>query len=115
IVASGEQADELADAGIDLELKEVEGQSVAELSTQQAQAGHAVFRTYGGPGGLREEFEQIAADHPDITKLVTIGQTVQGQDIVALKVTRRATRVPDGRRPATLYVGAQHAREWITP
>lgn len=63
ILASGEQAD----AGIDLELKEVEGRSVAELSTQQAQAGHAVFRTYGGPGGLHEEFEQIAADHPDIT------------------------------------------------
>ena len=30
-------------------------------------------------------------------------------------MTRRAARLRDGRRPAVLYVGAQHAREWITP
>src|ERR671914_497757 len=51
---------------------------------------------------------QAAADHPDIAKLVVIGQTVQGQDIVALKVTRRANSTPDGARPATLFSGAQH-------
>jgi predicted deacylase len=77
--------------------------------------GNDVFRPYGGPGGLKEEFEQLAADHPDIVELETIGRTVQGQDIVAVKVTRQARRTPDGRRPAILYVGAQHAREWITP
>ncbi len=74
-----------------------------------------VFRPYGGPGGLKDEFEQLAADHPDIVELETIGRSVQGQDIVAVKVTRQARRTPDGRRPAILYVGAQHAREWITP
>ena len=77
--------------------------------------GYTVFRPYGTRGGLRDEFERLAADHPAITKLVTIGETHQGQDIVALKVTRRAARLRDGRRPAILYVGAQHAREWITP
>ncbi|MBN2624991.1 MAG: immune inhibitor A [Acidimicrobiales bacterium] len=115
VVVSGDEAEELADQGIDLELKEVDGESAAEMSTRLAQAGHAVFRPYGGPGGLKEEFEQIAADNPAIAELVVIGQTVEGQDIVALKVTRNATRVPDGRRPATLFSAAQHAREWITP
>ena len=42
----------------------------------------------------KDEFEQLAAEHPDITKLVTIGQTVQGEDIVALKVSRDASRTP---------------------
>ena len=56
--------------------------------------GGAVFRPYGGAGGLKDEFEQLAAEHPDITKLVTIGQTVQGEDIVALKVSRHASRTP---------------------
>ena len=74
-----------------------------------------MFRPYGTRGGLRDEFERLAAEHPAITKLVTIGETHQGQDIVALKVTRRAAQLRDGRRPAVLYVGAQHAREWITP
>ena len=115
VVVSGEQADELADQGVDLELKQVNGESAAEMSTRLAAEGYAVFRPYGGPGGLKEEFEQIAAANPDITKLVTIGQTVQGQDIVALKVTHRAHQRRDGSRPATLFTGAQHAREWITP
>ena len=86
-----------------------------EPETVASADGDGVFRPYGAPGGLKDEFEQLAAEHPDITKLVTIGQTVQGEDIVALKVSRHARRIRDGRRPATLYLGAQHAREWITP
>jgi hypothetical protein len=115
VVATEAQVDELAEQGVDLELKEVDGESAAEMSTRLAAEGYSVFRQYGAPGGLREEYEQLAADHPDIAKLVVIGQTVQGQDIVALKVTRRANRTRDGARPATLFSAAQHAREWITP
>src|SRR5687767_6443450 len=70
VVVSGEQADELADQGVDLELKEVEGETAAEMSTRLAAEGYSVFRQYGVPGGLKEEFEQIAADNPGITKLV---------------------------------------------
>lgn len=73
VVVSGDEAEALADQGIDLELKEVDGESAAEMSTRLAQAGHAVFRPYGGPGNLKEEFEQIAADNPDIAELVVIG------------------------------------------
>jgi predicted deacylase len=80
-----------------------------------ATGGVDVFRPYGAAGGLREDFGQLAATHPDIAQLVTIGRSLRGQDIVALKVTRNASRTRDGRRPATLYVGAQHAREWISP
>jgi Zinc carboxypeptidase/Immune inhibitor A-like, MAM domain len=115
VVLSGEQADQLAEEGVALEPKLVDGQTVAELSTLQAEAGFEVFRPYSGPGGLKEEFEQIAADNPDIVKLVTIGQTQQGQDIIALKITRKANREKDGAKPATLFSAAQHAREWITP
>ncbi|HEX6569941.1 MAG TPA: M14 family metallopeptidase, partial [Acidimicrobiales bacterium] len=115
VVVSGEQAAALADQGVELELKEVDGESAAEMSTRLAAEGYTVYRQYGAPGGLEDEFEQLAADNPGIAKLVTIGQTVQGQDIVALKLTRRARQTRDGRRPATLFVGAQHAREWITP
>jgi len=46
---------------------------------------------------------------------VVIGKSVQGKDIIALKVTKDANRLRDGRRPAVLYSSAQHAREWITP
>ena len=59
--------------------------------------------------------EQLAAANPRLTKLETIGQTVQGKPLVAVKLTLDARRVRDGARPAVLYSAAQHAREWITP
>ena len=95
--------------------KRIHGMTAAERATALAADGLEVFRHYSGAGGLKEEFEQIAAANPRIAKLVTIGQTHQGQDIVALKVTKNANQMPDGKRPSVLYLGAQHAREWITP
>lgn len=74
-----------------------------------------VFRPYSGSGGLLEELNQIARQNPNLVKRTVIGTTVQGKEIVALKVTKDAAKVPDGRRPAVLYTSAQHAREWITP
>ena len=56
---------------------------------------------------------QLAAQYRGLAKLVVIGQTGQGQDIVALKVTRDARNVPDGERPAMLFSAVNHAREWI--
>ena len=72
-----------------------------------------VFRSYSEPGGIRDEMVQIAAEHRDLAKLVVIGQSGQGQDIVALKVTRDARNVADGARPAMLFSAVNHAREWI--
>ena len=42
-----------------------------------------------------------------------IGTTHQGRDIIALKVTRNARKLKDGKRPAVLYNAMQHAREWL--
>ena len=82
---------------------------------KRAAAAPTVFRPYNTPGGLREELATTAAAHPRLAKLVTVGKTVRGVPIQAVKVTRDARAVPDGRRPAVMYLGAQHAREWITP
>ena len=72
-----------------------------------------VFRSYSEPGGVKNEMTSLAAAHPDIAKLVVIGKSGQGQDIVALKVTRDARNVTDGSRPAMLFSAVNHAREWI--
>ncbi|HEX5782801.1 MAG TPA: M14 family zinc carboxypeptidase [Solirubrobacteraceae bacterium] len=115
VIISGEEAAELRDQGIDLAPKQVDGKTVAQRATALAAQGMEVFRTYSGADGLKAEFEQMARDHRDLAELQTIGRTVKGQDIVALKVTKDARRTRDGKRPAVLYLGAQHAREWITP
>jgi Zinc carboxypeptidase/Immune inhibitor A peptidase M6 len=114
-ILSGAQVAALRREGVDLALKQVDGQSVAERATLQAANGFEVFRRYGGPGGLKEEFEQAADEHRKITKLVTYGATIEGQEIIALKVSKNADRDRDGKKPSVLYLGAQHAREWITP
>ena len=108
-------AQDLANQGVTADLVLVEGMTSSQRATAVAADGHTVFRPYSGTGGLQAEFEQLATDNPGIAKLVTIGRTHQGRNIVALKVTRRARTTRDGRRPATLYAAAQHAREWIAP
>jgi hypothetical protein len=114
-ILSGRQAEALGAKGVELAPKEIGGATAAQRATAEVAQGLKVFRTYSGAGGLREEFEQVAADNPKITKLETYGHTIDGQPIVALKVSRNARTQRDGAKPAVLYLGAQHAREWITP
>ncbi len=114
-IMSGRQAAALARDGVELAPKKVGGVTVAQRATAKAATAMDVFRMYSGAGGLKAEFARAAADNPKITKLVTIGTTHNGQAIVALKVSRDARTKRDGSKPSVLYLGAQHAREWITP
>ncbi len=114
-ILSAGQAAALRREGLAVHTKQVDGQSVAERATALGLDGYEVFRQYGGPGGLLEDFRQTARENRRITKLVTIGRTINDQEIVALKISRDARKMRDGRKPAVLYLGAQHAREWITP
>ena len=68
------------------------------------------------PGGIRDE---LYDDRPEATrsivKLEVLGHTLQGREIIALKVTQRRTTAR--RRHAAggpLHVDDQHAREWIS-
>jgi hypothetical protein len=110
LVLGREQAARLAAAGVPLRAKPV----TKRMRTLQAQAPK-VFRPYGGPGGIEEELTATATRYPRLAKLETVGRTLRGVPMRALKVTVDAPSVPDGRRPSVLYLGGQHAREWITP
>ncbi|MEU5422717.1 M14 family zinc carboxypeptidase [Streptomyces sp. NPDC020667] len=105
------QAAGLRGQGVDLTEKRVPRKTQERLKA----TGDGVFRPYGPKGGLEEEIVATARAHPGLAKVVSIGKTVRGQDILALKVTKDATRTRDGARPAVLYMSNQHAREWITP
>ncbi len=79
-------------------------------------ATRGVFRTYSGEGGIREELMAQAAANPQIAEFRVIGETVQGQEIGAVRLTKNVAqdrRTESALRPSTS--GAQHAREWITP
>lgn len=110
VILSGEQADQLAAAGAELEAKAAPESRMRTFGVQQT-----VYDRYLGDGGILEGLQQQAADHPTIAELVVFGESVQGTDIAAVRVTKNPAKVKDGKRPATVFVGAQHAREWITP
>jgi murein tripeptide amidase MpaA len=117
VVLSEAQAEKFAAAeGIDLEAKtNADGLTTAEAATLEAANGFEVWRTWAGPGGLREEMEDLEGEYDDLTQLITIGQSLLGEPIYAMRVTADADRVRRGKRPSVLYNAAQHAREWITP
>lgn len=115
VVMSELQAAKLRRQGVDLGVKRVDGRPAAQTLQAQAADGHEVFRPYSGDDGLRAEMLAVAEEHPDLVKLVDLGQTRHGRTFTALKVTKNARRLPDGQRPSVLYNAAQHAREWITP
>lgn len=108
---TGGQAKELAAKGIKLAERKVPAKAAARTLA----AGDGVFRPYSGKGGLQEEILRTAQENPGLTKVVSIGKTVQGKDILALKVTKNAKKTRDGGKPSTLFMSNQHAREWITP
>ncbi|MGN9777412.1 M14 family zinc carboxypeptidase [Micromonospora sp. H33] len=114
-VLSKRQAARLAGQGVKLEVKKVRGKDASQALREQAAAGWSAFRSYSEPGGIRDEITATAARYPRLTKVETIGRSVQGKPILAIKVTKDAKKVRDGRRPAVLYASTQHAREWITP
>ncbi|MFE3555706.1 M14 family zinc carboxypeptidase [Streptomyces sp. NPDC059193] len=109
---TGEQAAQLSAQGVRLAERKVPGEGLARA---QKADGDGVFRPYSGKGGLQEEILRTAQRNPALTKVVSIGKTVQGKDILALKVTKNARKTKDGGKPAVLYMSNQHAREWITP
>jgi len=56
---------------------------------------------------------QAAAAHPDITRVYTIGVTLEGRPIPALKISDDP-QTDDPAEPAVLFFGLTHAREHLT-
>ncbi|MBG0856202.1 immune inhibitor A [Streptomyces spinoverrucosus] len=111
VYLTDKQAEKLQKQGVDLKEHTLSPQARARV----AAAGDGVFRPYSGKGNLKEEILRTAQEHPSLTKVVSIGKSLQGQDILALKLTKNARKSKDGAKPSVLYLSNQHAREWITP
>jgi hypothetical protein len=113
ILTAGQNA-RLRAEGVKTELTRVKGgQTVKQFAAAQAANGFQVWRSYDEPGGYRDQLYKLAQDNPKITKLVKLGTTIQGREILALKVTEGARQHRDGHRPGALFSATQHAREWI--
>jgi hypothetical protein len=115
VVLTNAQRAKLAASGVKVKLKRNRrGRTVSAQAAAQAVGGYNVWRSWDEPGGIRDELYRVARENPDLVKLEVLGNTHQGRELIALKVTDNARRKKDGSRPAVLYSSLQHAREWIT-
>jgi hypothetical protein len=114
LVASKAQRAQLARDGIRTKLTRIKGgMTVQEFAAAQSENGFTVWRSWDEPGGYRDQMHAAANNNRGIAKLVRLGTTYQGRELLALRLTAGARGVPDGKRPAVLYSSTQHAREWI--
>ncbi len=114
LVLTSAERDRLKAEGVAVSLlRNKAGQTVQQQAAAQSAYGFNVWRSYDEAGGIRDQLYGIAQRYPSIVKLVRTGTSIQGREILALKVTKNARTIADGSRPAAVYVGGQHAREWI--
>ncbi len=115
LVLAASEVSTLKTKGVNVAVKRnKDGKSARQLAAEQAAGGYVVWRSFDEAGGIRDQMYDIARKNPKIAKLEVIGRSVQGREILALKITRDANTLADGSRPAVLYASTQHAREWIS-
>jgi hypothetical protein len=126
IVATKAQIAKLRKTGIRATLiRDRSGRTARRAAAAQAAGGWTVWRPFartdvevsgsaGNPtANIKTQMENLAANNRNIAKLETIGHSINGLPIYAMKVTRNARTTDDGSRPAVLYSAVQHAREWL--
>jgi hypothetical protein len=116
LVLTPPQRNALRREGIRLQpVRNEDGLTATQAAAQQSQHGFEVWRSNDEPGGIEDQIRAIAADprNRGFVSLHVLGTSHQGRDILALRLTQGARGLPLGRRPAVLYQGTAHAREWI--
>ncbi|MBI4860053.1 MAG: zinc carboxypeptidase [Candidatus Riflebacteria bacterium] len=60
---------------------------------------------------VKAELDGTVAAYPQLAKLTTIGKSIEGRDIWAIRI---GSTTDDGKKPAFLFTGLTHSREWIS-
>ena len=109
LVAAPQDLARLADLG--LSFRSERPRLLAGFPAEPAPAG-GINGDYHSYRELEVELQTLARDYPQLAKLSTIGQSLEGRNLYALKVSDNAAA--DEQEPAFLVVGCHHAREWIS-
>ena len=84
-----------------------EERRAARAAARGLDAFYTDFRTYDE---YQDRMDQFLIDHSDIATGINIGQSHEGRDIRGVVINVDGTE-----KPAVLFNGCQHAREWISP
>ncbi|BDZ56020.1 hypothetical protein GCM10025870_30930 [Agromyces marinus] len=104
LILTESEAEGLAERGVAVKVKKnKDGKSAKQMAQEQSAHGFDVWRSFDEPGGIRDELYRLAKQNPQLVKLVVLGHTYEGREIIALKLTQgaRASRTGRGRRCST--------------
>jgi carboxypeptidase T len=90
----------------------IEQKAVIKYSYPQSLSA-APDEQYKNPQKIAEFVQEVHARYPEITKVVVIGKSLEGRDILAIKISDNAQE--DEVEPAILVNAMHHAREVMTP
>jgi len=90
------------------DIDKVAAEEKARLSGAQVNDGGDWFAEYKNYDAISAYLTQLASRAPDLTSLETIGRSIEGRPIQALRIGGTAP----GATPMMIN-GTQHAREWI--
>lgn len=93
----------LTEQGYDILIREVHG--VTKAPDQE----------YKTPGEIQAILTEIHEQNADITKLVSVGKSLEGRDIWAIKISDNAAEDEGLTEPRVLFNSMHHAREVMTP
>ncbi|HEX6336095.1 MAG TPA: M14 family zinc carboxypeptidase [Jiangellaceae bacterium] len=114
VVLRPNEANRLNRDGFEFEVvRNADGLTAQQAADEQKRRGFKVWRPWDGPAGLEQQIRSVPEEYPGLAELHTIGQTHEGRDILAVRVTSDVANTPLNERPAVLYQGTAHAREWI--
>src|SRR5690349_21523955 len=71
------------------------------------------FSNFHTPAQVNAELDNLAAAHPAIAQMTSIGNSVEGLPIRALK-SSDGVGINDPNEGDVVFVSLNHAREWIT-
>jgi murein tripeptide amidase MpaA len=117
------QFEALAGTGMEFRIliEDVQARIDAERAEIERLAGldnRSWFETYHPWEEIRQFTLGLAAQHPQIASYEVIGQSLEGRDIFAIRITGTGASgggTPAPQRPAVFFNGCQHAREWVSP
>ena len=82
----------------------------AEPVQEETKAGNTIYHDYGE---LTADLQAIEFAYPLLTKLESIGQTWEGREIWAMKISDNVD-IEEPDEPELFFNGCHHAREWLT-
>lgn len=108
IVADANDLDRLTQLGLKYELLQSSSAGLSKSSAWFLEGGYHTYES------MADKLHAIAAKYPNIVYVTSIGKSVEGRDIWAIKISDNPV-TDEADEPCILYNGNIHAREIITP